>query len=299
MHQVLELLRARRAAGTRADGRTLALAVEGGGSRGAFGGGMVLALQELGYSACFDAVYGSSAGALNAAWFLAGQATPEFMGWDDPAVIRRVTNPWRALRLGPVVDTRTLIQDVYEAIPMDFAAVLANPTTYHPLATDTATGRSVDLHPHITDQRTLQLAMRASTGLPLLSGPPVELGGARYVDAGLAEAIPYRTPLAAGCTDVLVLRTRQTGWTAGPPSALEDKVVTAYLNRAAPGALSSWQARERRQAEDDAALADHPAVLEIRPAADAPLVGRLTRKTDLLAAAVHAGREAVRTALKA
>ncbi|PWW64370.1 patatin-like phospholipase family protein [Actinokineospora spheciospongiae] len=293
MHPVISLLQSRRAAGGRVDGHRLALAVEGGGSRGAFSGGMVVALAELGYAACFDAVFGSSAGALNGAWFLAGQARPDVMAWDDPAVIRRVTNPWRALRLGPVVDTTHLVQVVYETIPMDFAAILANPTTFHPLATDTATGAATDLHPLVTDQRTLQLALRASTGLPLLSGPPVRLGGRTFIDAGLAEAIPFRTPLARGFTDVLVLRTRQTGWTAGPPSRLEGRVVSRYLDRVAPGALSSWEGRAARQEADDRDLATDPAVLEVRPAAGAPEVGRLTRDTALLTRAVAAGREAV------
>ncbi|WP_416382280.1 hypothetical protein [Nocardia transvalensis] len=35
---------------------------------------MVMALEELGLLACFDAVYGSSAGALNGAWLLCGRA---------------------------------------------------------------------------------------------------------------------------------------------------------------------------------------------------------------------------------
>ncbi|WP_327112993.1 hypothetical protein [Nocardia sp. NBC_01730] len=37
-------------------------------------------------------------------------------------------------------------------------------------ATDTRTGQAVDLHPHITDKRTLMRALRASAGLPILAG---------------------------------------------------------------------------------------------------------------------------------
>ena len=42
--------------------------------RGVVSAGMVSALEELGLTHAFDAVYGSSAGAINAAYFLAGQA---------------------------------------------------------------------------------------------------------------------------------------------------------------------------------------------------------------------------------
>ncbi|WP_285507326.1 patatin family protein [Actinokineospora sp. NBRC 105648] len=294
MHPVLELLRHRLATGSRDDGRRLALAIEGGGSRGAFAGGMVAGLDDLGLANAFDAVYGASAGALNGAWFLGGQAQVGTIGWSDPTIMRRVTNPWRLRR---VVDTEHLVQVVYEAVPMDFAAILANPTTFHPMATDADTGAAVDLRPYVVDQRTLQLALRASTGLPLLSGRPVPLGGRRWVDAGLAEAIPFRTPIADGATDVVVLRTRPVGWSAVPPSRLETVLVSRYLRRAAPGALAAWESRHTRQLADDADLAGHASILEIRPPADSPEVPRLTRDTVLLRRAVRLGREAVHAAL--
>lgn len=52
MHPVLELISERLATGSvpgeRTDGRRLALAIEGGSSRGTYSSGMVLALDELG-----------------------------------------------------------------------------------------------------------------------------------------------------------------------------------------------------------------------------------------------------------
>ncbi|GLW94745.1 patatin-like phospholipase family protein [Actinokineospora globicatena] len=294
MHPVISLLRSRLSSGSRADGRKLALAVEGGGSRGAYSGGMVAGIDDLGFAGCFDAVYGASAGALNGAWLLGGQAQTGTFGWSDPAIMRRVTNPWRLRR---VVDTEHLVQVVYEAVPMDFAAILANPTTFHPLATDTATGESVDLHPYLTDQRSLQLALRASTGLPVLSGRPVTLAGRRWIDAGLAEAIPFRTAIADGATDVLVLRTRPDGWAATPPSRVETAVVSRYLRRVAPGAVTGWHSRHTRQLTDDTDLSTHPNILQIRPPATAPQVPRLTRDTLLLRRAVRLGREAALSAL--
>ncbi|MBM7770263.1 putative patatin/cPLA2 family phospholipase [Actinokineospora baliensis] len=294
MHPVISLLRSRLSSGSRADGRKLALAVEGGGSRGSYSGGMIAGLDDLGLTSCFDAVYGASAGALNGAWMLGGQAQTGTFGWSDPAIMRRVTNPWRLRR---VVDTEHLVQVVYEAVPMNFAAILSNATTFHPLATDAATGEAVDLHPFLKDQRSLQLALRASTGLPMLSGRPVTLAGRQWIDAGLAEAIPFRTAIADGATDVLVLRTRPDGWAALPPSRVETAVVSRYLRRVAPGALTSWQSRHTRQLTDDNDLAAHPSILQIRPPATAPEVPRLTRDTLLLRRAVRLGREAVLAAL--
>ena len=76
-HPVLALLAARARAGStpgaRTDGARLALVVEGGGMRGAVSAGGLQALHDLGLRSCFDAVYGSSAGAINATYFLSGQ----------------------------------------------------------------------------------------------------------------------------------------------------------------------------------------------------------------------------------
>jgi predicted acylesterase/phospholipase RssA len=61
----------------------------------------------------------------------------------------------------------------------------------------------------ITDEAELRLALRASASLPFLAGPPIELDGRRFYDAGVAESIPFRTPLAQGATHILVLRSRR------------------------------------------------------------------------------------------
>ena len=294
MHAVRDLLIARRA-GVPDDAR-LALAVEGGASRGAFSGGMVAALAELGFAGCFDAVYGASAGALNGAWFLAGQAPTGVLGWSDPLVMRRVTNPWRALTGGPVVDTEHLVERIYPAIPMDFAAILANPTTFHPLATDTASGAAVDLAPTITDAASLRAALRASTALPVLAGRPVRIGGRSYIDAGIAESVPVRTAVAQGATHVLVLRTRADA-PIPVPSRAETSLVARYLRRAAPGALEAWTTRHARFTADEVHLADHTAILQIRPPGDAPEVTRLTRDPFVLRRAVRLGKHAVMAAL--
>src|SRR4051812_17529431 len=213
MHPVLAALRERPA------GSRIALAVEGGGMRGAVSGGMVLGLRELGLVGAFDAAYGASAGALNAMWLVSGRIEQGVGTWTDPALIRELIRRRRALLRRPVVDVGRLVDVRYEQIsPGLFADVLASPITLHPIATDVGTGRAVDLHPEIRDTATLRLALRASAALPVLAGPPVELGGRRLLDAGLSAAIPFRTALADGATHVLVLRSRQEGRPAEAPS---------------------------------------------------------------------------------
>lgn len=65
--------------GKRSDGFKVGLVVEGGGMRGAVTGGMLMQLHSIGMKDAFDVVYGSSAGAMNATYFLSDQVRPLLM----------------------------------------------------------------------------------------------------------------------------------------------------------------------------------------------------------------------------
>ncbi|WP_020669818.1 patatin-like phospholipase family protein [Amycolatopsis nigrescens] len=301
MHPVARLIADRRAAGSlpgrREDGHRLALAIEGGSSRGTYSSGMVMALEELGLLPAFDAVYGSSAGALNGAWLLCGRAKAGMRSWWDPDVMRRVINPLHPLRGRPVVDTGYLVHSIYGRLqPMDFPAILAGPVTFHPLATDADTGESTDLAPFIRDERTLQKALRATTCIPILAGEPIHLGGRRFLDAGLAEPLPFHTALAQGATHVLVLRTRRADERPLPTPRAQELAVPRYLRRHAPGVLDPWRTLYARDLADEKFLDGDPGnLLSIRPAPAAPDVGSLERDPALLRHAVNLGRAAVLT----
>ncbi|MBB5782682.1 patatin-like phospholipase family protein [Nonomuraea jabiensis] len=322
-HEVLRVIadrvRSGSRPGARQDGYRVALAIEGGGMRGTVSAGMALALHEAGVAHAFDAVYGASAGAITGAWLLSG--TPENLtGWAEPVYARAMIRPSNLLRGRPMVDVRNLVEYLYcEVTRMDFDAVLTNPIEYHPLATDVQTGRSTDLRPHLTGPAELRLALRASAALPFLAGPPVELAGRLYYDAGLAESIPYRTALAQGASHVLVLRSRPAlPAAAGAPAARPSygaRLIAATVLRSYPEALHrSFYARDHRSLHDDALLARYdrpvpppsaegqvapdPAVLSVRPALDSPRVGRLTRDGKPLKAALEAGRAAVNLLLQ-
>lgn len=282
--------------GYRSDGHRIALAIEGGSSRGTYSSGMVMALEELGLTRCFDAVYGSSAGALNGAWLLSGRALSGMRGWWDPEIMRRVINPWRFLRGGPVVDTEYLVNTVYQELtPMDFPAILANPVTYHPLATDADTGDSVDLRQYIHRVEDLQAALRATTCLPVLAGSPIRLGGRRFVDAGVAEPLPFRTALSQGATHVLVLRTRRATERPEKPSRRQGMVVPRVL----PGLKTVWAQQYARDLADEQLLSELPSVMSVRPPSSAPDVTAMERDPKILRKAVMLGREAVHATLAA
>jgi predicted acylesterase/phospholipase RssA len=320
--------------GRRDDPYRVALSVEGGGMRGIVSAGMALALHELGVTGALDAAYGSSAGAITAAWLLS--STPEGLrGWSDPDYARTLIRYSAPLHHRPVVDVRTLIEVLYTTdFPMDFDSVLASPVEYHPLATDAETGDSVDLRPLVADPAELRLALRASASLPFLAGPPVELRGRRFYDAGLAESIPFRTPLAQHATHVLVLRSRRPFATelaggngeGGEPGASspgapngdrtgEDPAARAArpprsirlltrttLRHESLALRTALLTRPVRNAADTASIALHQAqgtALTIFPTLDTPPVSRLTTDPSLLSGALEAGQRAAREAFAA
>ena len=268
--------------------------------RGAVSGGMALALDELGFGNAFDAAYGSSAGALNAMWLVSGRVLDGIPTWTDPELVHELIRPWRRLRGGPIVDVETLVEKRYEQLsPGLFKAVLGASTELHPIATDVASGEAVDLHESISDEASLRRALRATAALPLLAGGPVELGGRRYLDAGLSAAIPFRAALADGATHVLVLRSRRLGETAQPPGRVGGFVTSALLRRTGPEVARAFMTRAEREARDEEFLAKHdadparsPAVMSIRPAPDSPAPARLERDIDVVRAGLHAGQRA-------
>ena len=289
VHEVLRVLgeraRARSLPGERRDGFRVALAIEGGGMRGTISAGMALALDELGLVPAFDAVYGASAGAITGAWLL---SRPQGLrGWTEPAYARAFIRRSALLRGRPVADIRALIEELYQTtFPMDFDAVLASPVEFHPLATDAATGQSTDLRPLCGTPAELRLALRASAALPLLAGPPVQLDGRRFYDAGLSESVPYRTALAQGATHVLVLRSRR-GPVAVPeggrgPARSARVIARTALRREPPALRAAFLGRDARLADDDRRLAEYQSA-SVTPASGAsaavfsirPLAGRV------------------------
>jgi predicted acylesterase/phospholipase RssA len=319
-HQVLrvidERVRSGSRPGNRSDGLRVALSIEGGGMRGTVSAGMALALHERGMTRAFDAVYGASAGAITGAWLLSSE--PERLrGWADPDYARTLIRWSALLRRQPVVDVRSLVEVVYQSqFPMDFASVLASPVEFHPLATDAATGESTDLRPLIADPAELRLALRASASLPFLAGPPIRLRDRRFYDAGVAESIPFRTPLAQGATHILVLRSRR------PPAvmdavagAADTAAVAPRIRSTAPRPPRSIRVLTRTTLRNEslelrAALltrsprtaADVARIIELELAGQAlmvyppesvPPVSRLTTDGPLLAAALESGRAAM------
>jgi predicted patatin/cPLA2 family phospholipase len=279
--------------GKRTDGYKVALAIEGGGNRGCVSAGMASALYEAGLLSAVDAVYGSSSGSLTAAWLLSSDFRRGLDAWAHADSFTPYANLWNLLRRRPFLDLERLVAELFDRVlRLDYASILANSISLHPLATDMRSGAAMDLNPYVRSERSLVLAILASSAWPMLTGPPVRLGGRHYLDAAIAEPVPLETPLAAGVTHLLVLRSRSDGhpsifgWARRHFGAL-------WITQYGPALWRAYHRGATLAAQLNVGLHNRslpPTILVVSPSAEIRRLKCLESDHRLIAAAVAAGR---------
>jgi predicted patatin/cPLA2 family phospholipase len=207
--------------------RRLALVVQGGGLRGIYSLSALAVLEELGLRNAFSRVIGSSAGAINAAYFLAGQATESLSIYYDDLCNRDFFNPWR---LRKRVDIDYMIAMLKRKHTLDVEAMLAAPATLYTVLTDAETAEGKVLSNRDPDFEPYQV-FHATAALPWLYGKHVQIGERHYIDGGLAGLVPLNEALAkeppapfpgedtVPPSEALVVLTRQVGHRKRPPNA--------------------------------------------------------------------------------
>lgn len=307
-HPVVQLIRRRREQGSlpgrRDDDRRVALVIEGGGMRGVVSAGMTAAIEQLGFTQCFDEIHGASAGAFNAAFLLAGQAS--YLaglyqhGFGNP----RFVSVRRVLRGQSLFNMDYVINEVWRTQrPLHTERILESAIELHCTATDVESAEIVDL----TDLRTdaeIRTAMLASARLPWLSGAPVPFRGRMLFDATLAESVPVRVPRQTS-TDMLVLQTRPHGIAHTPLSGGIANLTDRYLVKFNPELV---ELRRTRSARYDALIGElarqasdpqaHPRVGVIRPPVGTPMIGQMENRASAMAAAAGHGFRAAWMALE-
>ena len=247
-HPVIELLKARRAAGSkplaRSDGARVALVVEGGAMRGIVSCAMAGALERAGLTSAFDLVVGTSAGALNGAALLAGVAEGCTRAYAEDFTSRRFIDVRRLVIGRPVVDV---------AWSMDFACDYLDAdrhrrTLESPIEPALPGGRLRDLPGGRPDR--LQDARRPAPRAARLEPDAIRrrasgraLDGRRYLDGGLVEPIPIAPAREAGATHLLVLQTRPEGVPRSHPGRFVDRMIERRLRALNPGLVEVWRRR--------------------------------------------------------
>jgi predicted patatin/cPLA2 family phospholipase len=236
---VLSLMAARRdgARDHASDRRKLALIVEGGGMRGVLTAGSLLAVDVMGYRACFDEVYATSAGAVNAAYFLSGQGELGITVYFDSINNRRFYNP---LRLTKIVDVEFVYDYIVAKVkPLDEAAIRTGRPDLFFSVTDVQTGSNVLLDVK-RQAAPIALMLKASSALPVLYNRTVRIGERDYVDGGLTCTIPVLQAAERGCTDVLILLSRAHDYQTAMPSRQDRAILYALMGRRYPALMRAY-----------------------------------------------------------
>lgn len=225
--------------------------------RGVFTAGALCALEALGLRGAFDAIYGSSAGAVNGGYFLSGQVTlGTSIYYSD--LIDRAFIDWRRFLAGTAVDIDFCYEEVIgRRKRLDLARVLASPTSLRIFATRVEQARVESFtQEEIATPRDLLTLFKASAAMPLVYRRPVRYRGARYVDGALFAPVPLLEAIADGATHILVLLSRPLATAALTPQRFLMPLVLRSIDRRASRALArAWAAGQERLRQAIALLA--------------------------------------------
>jgi len=267
------------------DGNTIGLVVEGGGMRGIRSAGGLLALEAMGLSRVFDDVYGCSAGAINASFFLAGQAA-----YGTTIYYQNINNRKfiHHLRFRKILDLEFLFDRVLvHEKPLLVTRVLNGPSRFFVSVTDVDSGSARLIHAQESSVPLLTL-LKASSALPVVYNEPVLIDGRRYIDGGVSTSIPLANAIANGCTHILVLLTRPSAYRNPNPHWLERFLFASTFGRN-NDPLRKCHLRSDREANSMRDLAfgrtssDAPvSIATISPGPDDISVKRMTTNTNRL-----------------
>lgn len=186
------------------DGRKLALVLEGGAMRAAGPAGGVVALGHLGLTEIFDEVYATSAGVMNAGYFLSGQADMGITIYFEDLTTGRFINP---LRFWKLVDVDYLIDEVaVTKKPLDVRRILNSPTRLYATVMNEA-GEALLIDTKSTKTPLLTI-LKAALAMPVLYNRTVEVEGKNCMDCALRVPFPLQQAIENGCTDILLLLSR-------------------------------------------------------------------------------------------
>ncbi|HJJ28664.1 MAG TPA: patatin family protein [Methanocorpusculum sp.] len=191
------------------------LIVEGGGMKCVHSAGVLDRF--LDENIAFDEVIGVSAGAANAASYLAGQRgrnlrfytthihEPQYMGLKNFLLHGQYFN------LQYIYGTLT---NKGGADAIDFDAICNNPAEFFVTATDAQTGCARYFTKSDMKEDDFRAVM-AGCCIPVMCRP-IEIEGKYYYDGGLADSIPIEKALADGCDKIVLLLANMRGFIRQP-----------------------------------------------------------------------------------
>ena len=293
---ILQRARSGSLPGKRTDNARLGLAIEGGAMRAIVSAGMLLGLIQLGVERCFDVVFGASGGAVNGAYFVSGQGPYGGTIYTENINNKHFINVGRFFLGKHIVDTAYLFDNIMTRVKkLDVQSLIEAPIPLKIVASSISELKSKVLA-DFADGKDVLDALRASSRMPLVAGPPVQYRGDSYIDASVFEGIPIRSAMADGCTHVLTLLTRPEGSLPNSDSFIERQVVAPRLERYASGLGRAFLCRYEQYLESMELLqlgetqkVDGISLAKIAVPQGTAGVGRMETRKDVLIAGAKSG----------
>lgn len=180
MHPVIEhILQRKNKKPPFKDGRHITLAMFGGIMTGVRGGGAAIALNELGFTHSFDAVYTYSGGFPNASYFLSGQAELGTSVYYEELAGRKFINPFR---IWDVADTERVVESVLRTKPLDVSALYKNKTKLYVSLWNTAKQKLLYDEIHNYKPSSYFKILRAAISVPYYHPGSIRIGSGHFKD---------------------------------------------------------------------------------------------------------------------
>jgi predicted patatin/cPLA2 family phospholipase len=212
--------------------KKFALVVEGGGMRSIFSAGVLDSFFESGFDP-FDLYLGVSAGSLNLASHLAGQYLRNYSVMMYCATSGQFISSWKYLLGGHFIDLDWLNKQCLETHPLDEQSAIRllqnTGKTFKVVCTNLETGKPYYLCP---DGKNIYDVLLGSCCVPLLYRSPVYISDVQVIDGGISDPIPIKKAYSEGCTDIIVIRTREKNYREAGNTL--DKRLGYYLFRRYP-----------------------------------------------------------------
>lgn len=235
-----------------------ALIVQGGGMRGVYSMAALAELDSAGLADSFDLVVAASAGAINGAYLLAGQAQEAVSVYVDLLSNRHFVNPFR---LRKIVDIDYLVDTLKAELPLDIPRLRSSRTLLEVVLTNAETA-APEVVTNRDDGLDFYEVIRATAALPALYNKRVRIGQSDYIDGGTVDAVPVARAVDAGADRLLAVLTRSPGFRREDQSALFRLVGRSMARGQSPAVKAIIGKEDRRFNEAMDVLEGHKPGLE-------------------------------------
>jgi predicted patatin/cPLA2 family phospholipase len=233
-------------------GHHIALAVEGGGIAGATSAGMLTAMEQAKLLDVVDSIYGTSSGAINAAYSVSGQIARGSNVYEDLATPNFYSHKrWLRYFMGKEVTNFDWLfnEIITHDYPINMEGFRSGPKLVA-IGTDVDTGTAVRMS-DFREAEEIYAALRASSAIPILSGRHVkEFRGKRILDGALVDPIPYMSALGDGANYVLVLRSRGEDYLKEMPDSRQQRLTFLLGGLSVAKVLKDYESNYNQAADE-------------------------------------------------